>query len=142
VLSINEIMELLPQRYPMLMVDSVEELKPGEYAKGHKCVTYNEPYFQGHFPEKPVMPGIMIIEALTQLIHIMVVSVSEYKENSLYYAKIGKAKFYQPVIPGNVLQLETEKKGIIDNLVTCRVRAFVDETDVFTAEITVMLINK
>jgi 3-hydroxyacyl-[acyl-carrier-protein] dehydratase len=103
-------MELLPHRFPMLLVDVVEELKPGEYAKGYKCVTYNEPYFQGHFPAKPVMPGVMIIEALTQLIHIMIVSVPEYRENLVYYAKIGKAKFYETVLPGSVLHLEVEKK--------------------------------
>ena len=138
-MDINEIMELLPHRFPMLLVDCVETITPGECATGYKYVTYNEPYFQGHFPGKPVMPGVFIIEALTQLIHIMLVSVPEYRENLVYYAKIEKAGFYKPVLPGSRLKLEVEKKNQIGELVVCNVKASVEEETVFKAYITVML---
>lgn len=138
-MDINEIMQLLPHRFPMLLVDKVETIEAGERAAGYKYITYNEPFFQGHFPGKPVMPGVLIIEALTQLIHIMLVSVPEYCDRSVYYAKIEKAGFFKPVIPGNVLKLEVEKKNKIENLVVCNVKASVEDEPVFKAYITVML---
>lgn len=138
-LDINNIMELLPHRFPMLLVDSVEEFEAMEYARGIKSVTYNEPYFQGHFPRKPVMPGVLIIEALTQLIHIMIVSKPEYRDKLVYYAGISKAKFYDTVLPGSLLELDVRKKAQNNELVVCKARASVNSKDVFTAEITVMI---
>ena len=138
-ISIDGIMELLPHRFPMLLVDNVEELEVMEHAKGIKAVTYNEPYFQGHFPHKPVMPGVLIIEALTQLIHIMIVSEPKYRDNLVYYAGISKAKFYDTVRPGSLLELSVNKKAHNDNLVVCKTSASVNTNVVFTAEITVMI---
>lgn len=138
-MDISEIMELLPHRFPMLLVDKVETIEAGEYATGYKYVTYNEPFFQGHFPEKPVMPGVLIIEALTQLIHIMLVSVPEYRDRLVYYAKIEKASFFGTVLPGSCLKLEVEKKNNIGDLVVCNVKASVGDNTVFKAYITVML---
>jgi len=138
-LNIDGIMGLLPQRFPMLMVDVVDELEPLESAKGIKAVSYNEPYFQGHFPQKPVMPGVLVIEACTQLIYIMIVSKEEYRNKLIYYSKISKAKFFAPVLPGSLLKLEVKKKSQLDNLVVSWVEASVNSETVFTAEITVLI---
>lgn len=108
VLNINEIMEIIPHRYPFLLVDSIEELESGVRAVGKKCVSMNEPFFQGHFPGNPVMPGVLIIEALAQVGAVAMLSLPEMKGKTAYFAGIDKAKFKQKVMPGDVLMLETQ----------------------------------
>lgn len=103
----KEIMDIIPHRYPFLLIDSIEELEPGVRAVGKKCVTMNEPYFQGHFPGNPVMPGVLIMEALAQVGAVAILSQPEWKGRTAYFAGIDKAKFRQKVIPGDVLHLET-----------------------------------
>ena len=103
----KEIMDIIPHRYPFLLIDSIEELEPGVRAVGRKCVTMNEPYFQGHFPGNPVMPGVLIIEALAQVGAVAILSQPEWKGRTAYFAGIDKAKFRQKVMPGDVLHLET-----------------------------------
>lgn len=103
----REIMEIIPHRYPFLLIDSIEELEPGERALGKKCVSVNEPFFQGHFPEKPVMPGVLIMEALAQVGAVAILSKPEFKGHTAYFAGIDKARFRQKVLPGDVLMLET-----------------------------------
>ena len=103
----KEIMDIIPHRYPFLLIDSIEELEPGVRALGKKCVTMNEPYFQGHFPGNPVMPGVLIIEALAQVGAVAILSQPEWKGRTAYFAGIDKAKFRQKVMPGDVLHLET-----------------------------------
>lgn len=103
----KEIMDIIPHRYPFLLIDSIEELEPGVRAAGRKCVTMNEPYFQGHFPGNPVMPGVLIIEALAQVGAVAILSQPEWKGRTAYFAGIDKAKFRQKVMPGDVLHLET-----------------------------------
>ncbi len=103
----KEIMDIIPHRYPFLLIDSIEELEPGARALGKKCVTMNEPYFQGHFPGNPVMPGVLIIEALAQVGAVAILSQPEWKGRTAYFAGIDKAKFRQKVMPGDVLHLET-----------------------------------
>lgn len=139
-LSCDEIRKILPHRYPMLLVDRVLELEPLKSAKGVKAVTYNEPYFQGHFPEKSVMPGVMVIEALTQLIHIMIASTEEYRNMFVYYAGISKAKFFGTVTPGCLLNLEVSAKAG-GGMYICSSRASVEGSDVFTGDITVMIVD-
>ncbi len=107
-LNIKEIMDKLPHRYPFLLVDRVEELEPGKKAVGYKNVTFNEDFFQGHFPQEPVMPGVLIIEALAQVGAISVLSLDEYSGKIAYFTGINKAKFRRKVVPGDVLKLETE----------------------------------
>lgn len=107
-LDIKEIKKLLPHRYPFLLVDKVEELEPGKRIVGYKNVTINEGFFQGHFPEEPVMPGVLIIEALAQAGAISVLSLDEFKGKIPYFAGINKAKFRRKVVPGDVLRLEVE----------------------------------
>lgn len=115
-LTAKEIMEILPHRWPFMLLDTVEELTPGVRAVAKKCVSYNEPFFQGHFPGEPVMPGVLIIEALAQAGAVAVLSLPENKGKTAYFAAIQSAKFKRKVIPGDVLMLEVEiikQKGTI-----------------------------
>ena len=118
-LDIFEILQHLPHRYPFLLIDRVTECIPGETLIGYKNVTYNEPYFTGHFPQRPVMPGVLILEALAQATGILAFRTLGRvpDENSLYYfVGVDKARFKQPVVPGDQLELSVkfikEKRGI------------------------------
>ena len=108
VLTTKEIMEIIPHRQPMLLIDTVEELEPGKRAVARKCVSYNEPYFAGHFPQEPVMPGVLIGEALAQTGAVAILSLPENKGRIAYFGAINSAKFKGKVLPGDVLTLETE----------------------------------
>lgn len=105
-LNIQEIMALLPHRYPFLLVDRVLELEPGVRAVGEKLVTINEPFFQGHFPDFPIMPGVLIVEALAQTGAVAVLSLEEYRGKLAFFAGIDKVRFRRPVHPGDTLRLE------------------------------------
>ena len=107
-LSTKEIMDIIPHRQPNLLIDTVEELIPGVKAVAKKCVSYNEPFFQGHFPGEPVMPGVLIIEALAQAGAVAILSLEENKGKTAYFGGIQSAKFKKKVVPGDVLILETE----------------------------------
>jgi len=107
-LNIEQIQEILPHRYPFLLVDKIVELEPGQRAIGIKNVTMNENYFQGHFPGKPVMPGVLQVEALAQTGAIAVLSLDEYKGKIVYFGGIDKLRFKQKVVPGDVLRLDVE----------------------------------
>ena len=109
VFDIQQILELLPHRYPFLLIDRVVELEPRKRIVGLKCVSVNEPYFQGHFPGVPVMPGVLIIEALAQTAAVLVLhEVPERKERLVYFTGIDEARFRRPVGPGDVLRLEID----------------------------------
>jgi len=112
-LDINAILKQLPHRYPFLLVDRVLECHPGESIRALKNVTYNEPFFQGHFPGRPVMPGVMIIEALAQAAGILAFvtgNVVPNEQTRFYFVGIDKARFRKPVVPGDQLML-TAKLG-------------------------------
>lgn len=116
VLNIKQIMEILPHRQPMLLLDSIEEIEYGVRAVAKKCVSYNEPYFAGHFPQEPVMPGVLIVEALAQTGAVAILGKEENRGKTAYFAAINLAKFKRKVVPGDVLTLETEiikQKGAI-----------------------------
>ena len=100
-------MEILPHRHPFLLIDTIEELEPGVRAVGRKNVTFNEPYFAGHFPGNPVMPGVLIMEALAQTGAVAILSLPEHRGKTAYFAGIDKAKFKQMVRHGDTLELET-----------------------------------
>lgn len=104
-LSITEIMEIIPHRHPFLLVDKITDYEPGKFARGIKCVTMNEPFFQGHFPQFPVMPGVLIIEALAQVGAVAILSVPENKGKLAFFGGIKNARFKQQVRPGDVLEL-------------------------------------
>ena len=107
-LGIKEIEAILPHRHPFLLVDRIEELVPGERAVGYKSVTFNEPWFAGHFPQEPVMPGVLIIEALAQTGAVAILSQESMKGKIAFFGGIKSARFRQKVVPGDQLRLECE----------------------------------
>ena len=115
-LSNKEIMEILPHRYPILFVDKVVDYEPGKWAEGIKCVSANEMQFLGHFPNEPVMPGVLIIEALAQVGAIAVITEEENKGKLVFFGGIKNARFKKKVVPGDVLTMKCEliaRKGPI-----------------------------
>ena len=106
-LSAQEIMKLIPHRYPFLLLDRIIELEPGVRAVGEKMVTIGEPFFQGHFPEYPIMPGVLIVEALAQAGGVAALSLETMRGKYVIFAGIDKVRFKKPVLPGDTLRLET-----------------------------------
>lgn len=107
-LNINEIKAIIPHREPFLLIDRIDELESGVSAKGIKNVTYNEYFFAGHFPQEPVMPGVLIVEALAQTGAVAILSEEKNKGKTAYFAGLDKVKFKRKVIPGDTLTLEVE----------------------------------
>ena len=135
-MNINQIMETIPHRYPFLLIDTIEEIEEGRKAVGKKCVSGNEPSFQGHFPGNPVMPGVLIIEALAQVGAVAMLSIPEWKGKTAYFAGIEKAKFRKKVVPGDVLMLETTIVKVKGPMGIGKGIATVDGVKVAEAELT------
>ena len=137
-MDIQDVMAHLPHRYPFLLVDRVVDYREGEYLKGYKNITFNEPYFQGHFPQKPVMPGVLIMEALAQATGILAFKTTQTQptENSLYYlVGIDNARFKQKVGPGDQLMLDVRVKKRSRGVWKFDAEATVDGQIVATAEL-------
>ena len=135
-LTTKEIMEIIPHRQPFLLIDTIEELEPGKRAVGKKCVSYNEPYFAGHFPAEPVMPGVLVLEALAQVGAVAILSCEEFKGKTAYFGGVKSAKFKKKIVPGDVLTLELEiikQKGPIG---VGSATAYVDGKAAVVAELT------
>ncbi len=137
-MNILEIQKILPHRFPFLLIDRITELKPKSKAVGLKNVTINEPFFQGHFPDYPIMPGVLVIEAMAQVSGILAFQ-SGAEGNSVYFMSIEKAKFRKPVVPGDQLIFEVNVVQQRNNVWKFSGQAFVDKKLVAEAEFTAMV---
>lgn len=136
VYGVSEIMDMLPHRYPFLLVDSILEVDEGKSIVGQKNVTINEPFFQGHFPGHPVMPGVLIVEAMAQVGGILGRVSDDHGEDTVtYFVGIDKARFRKPVVPGDVLRIEIEVVNYRRGIYTFTGKAFVGSTLVAEAEL-------
>ncbi|MBE0426836.1 MAG: 3-hydroxyacyl-ACP dehydratase FabZ [Nitrospirae bacterium] len=138
-IDIKGIQKLLPHRYPFLMVDRILEIKAGVEAIGIKNVTINEEFFQGHFPGHPIMPGVLIIEAMAQVAGILAFRSDSYVGKSVYFMSIEKAKFRKPVVPGDQLKFIVNVLQRRGNVWKFSGTAYVDEKVVAEAEFTAMV---
>lgn len=137
--DVSCILHLLPHRYPFLLVDRVIELEPHQRIRALKNVTFNEPFFQGHFPGRPVMPGVLVIEAMAQaggLLTQLSADKDNHKEGQLFYlVKVDNARFNRMVVPGDQLDIEVKVKRLIRNMALYECAARVDDKVVASAEI-------
>jgi beta-hydroxyacyl-ACP dehydratase FabZ len=143
-MDVREIMEIIPHRYPFLLVDRIESMKEGEEIVGIKNVSINEPFFVGHFPGNPIMPGVLIVEAMAQVGGILAFhsSPKEWAGSLVYFLGIDKVRFRKPVVPGDQLRLKLtiirQKKRIFK----MRGEAYVEDTLVAEAELMAAIENK
>jgi 3-hydroxyacyl-[acyl-carrier-protein] dehydratase len=142
IMDIKDIQKLLPHRYPFLLVDRILEIEPGEKAVGIKNVTINEEFFQGHFPDHPIMPGVLIIEAMAQVAGILAFRSSAQEGKSVYFMSIEKAKFRRPVVPGDQLRFEVNILQHRGNVWKFSGNAFVEEKIAAEAEFAAMVTDR
>jgi 3-hydroxyacyl-[acyl-carrier-protein] dehydratase len=134
-LDIMQIMELIPHRYPFLLVDRITECVPGKYAKGYKNITFNEDLFNGHFPGNPIFPGVLMVEALAQISAGAVMTMPEFKGKLALFAGIDNVRFKKIVRPGDKLELHSEILKLRGSLVKTKCTAIVDGEIVVEAEL-------
>jgi UDP-3-O-[3-hydroxymyristoyl] N-acetylglucosamine deacetylase/3-hydroxyacyl-[acyl-carrier-protein] dehydratase len=143
VFDVNAIQRILPHRYPFLLVDKIIEFQMDERVVGVKNVTMNEPFFEGHFPGSPVMPGVLIVEALAQAGGVLLLNGVENPGNKLvFFMTMNNVKFRKPVVPGDQLILEVEMMGRRSKIIQMRGQAFVDGNVVAEGEFTAMLMDR
>ena len=143
-LDINRIKELIPHRYPFLLIDGIQTLTPNVTATGIKNVSVNEPFFEGHFPDRPVMPGVLIIESMAQTAGCLVVaSLGKESEGKLvYFMTIENARFRKPVVPGDRLVINVEKLRSRGSVYKFSGKAFVGEVLAAEATFSAMIMDK
>lgn len=126
-LNNKEIQEIIPHRYPFLLIDKIIEIEYGKKAVGIKNVTANEPFFMGHFPENPIMPGVLIVEAMAQVGAVAVLGAKEHKGKLAVFTGIDKLRFKKQVLPGDTLRMEVEMVAIKRGIGKAKASAFVDD---------------
>jgi beta-hydroxyacyl-ACP dehydratase FabZ len=144
-LGIQEIMNTLPHRYPFLLVDKIVEMDVGKRVVGIKNVTINEPFFQGHFPGQPIMPGVLILEAMAQVAGVMALKTvppDQVQNKVIYFMTIDKAKFRKPVIPGDQLRFEMDVIKMRSNIMNIKGQALVEGSLVAEAEMMAMIVDR
>lgn len=141
VLDTAQIAQILPHRYPMALIDRITDYTPGQWARGLKCVSINEPFFCGHFPGQPVMPGVLILEALAQTGAVAVLSLPENKGKLALFGGVKNARFRTQVRPGDVLTLECELIASHGPIGTGKATAWVGEQRAVTAELTFAVVD-
>ena len=142
-IEIDEILSILPHRHPFLLVDKIIEMEEGKRIVGIKNVTINEPFFQGHFPGKPVMPGVLIIEAMAQVGAILLLKNIEDRENKLaLFAGIDEVRFRKPVLPGDVLRFEVEVLKVKATIGKLKGKAYVGDELVCEATVMSVLVDR
>ncbi len=143
VMNIQQIMKTLPHRYPFLLVDRLEEIEEGVKVHGFKNVTVNEPFFQGHFPEHPIMPGVLIVEAMAQVGGAYVTAIDDIGDAKVtYFVGIDKARFRKPVLPGDVLRMELELISRRRGIYQFKGVAYVGDTKVAEADLKATFADK
>jgi beta-hydroxyacyl-ACP dehydratase FabZ len=142
-IRIEEILKILPHRYPFLLVDRILELEPGKRVVGIKNVTYNEEFFQGHFPGQPVMPGVLVLEAMAQVAGIALLGmVPDRDKKLLYLSGVDRCRFRRPVVPGDQLRIEAEIMSLKSKFCKCRATAKVDGIVCAEAELLSVLVDR
>lgn len=139
VLDSTDIQKIIPHRYPMLLIDQVVELEPGKRAVAKRNVTSHEEIFNGHFPNNPVMPGVLIVEAMAQTGAVALLSMPEFKGKTAYFGGIKSAKFRKVVRPGDTMMLEVKLEKIRGSVGLGKAKATVDGKKVCSAELTFMI---
>ena len=141
--KIKEILEILPHRFPFLLVDRIIETDGSSYMVGLKNVTINEPFFQGHFPQHPVMPGVLLVEALAQVGVILLLNDDPNRESKLvYFSAIDKCRFRQPVVPGDQLRIEVSVLRQRDRYYKMKGQASVDSHIAVEAELSCSVVDR
>ena len=143
-INIEEIIKLIPHRYPFLLIDRVQDVVPKTSATGIKNVTINEPFFPGHFPDKPIMPGVLIIESMAQTAAVLVVSGlgTETEGNLVYFMSVESARFRKPVIPGDRLEINVKKRQTRGSVWKFDGQAYVQNILVAESSFTAMIVDK
>ncbi|MBI1912344.1 MAG: 3-hydroxyacyl-ACP dehydratase FabZ [Deltaproteobacteria bacterium] len=141
-IDINEILNILPHRYPFLLVDRIVEMETGKSAKGYKNVTINEPFFLGHFPGHPIMPGVLIIEAMAQVGGVLAFKSASVQNKVVYFMGIDNARFRKPVLPGDRLDLVLNVTKCRGTIWAFKGEAFVDGNLVAEADLMATIMDR